>query len=164
MANEFTESETARWMAGLERRMSSAAAALYDSSGRVLVAKAHYKRYWSFPGGVVDAGETPRVAAACETAEEVGVVVDPAALQFCMVVDRVSTIAQTYQFIFETEVESSALEAIRLDDDEIEDYALVTREEILSGDRYYSQTAIKWAEGFTGYLEQRFGAGMQGDI
>ena len=164
MTREFTDAETIAWMEQLEKRMSSAAAALYDEQGRVLVVKAHYKNYWSFPGGVVDAGETPRVAAARETLEEVGITVASGDLQFVMVVDRVSTIAQTYQLIFETKVASSVFESVVLDGHEIEDWDLVTREQIIAGDKYYSQTTVKWAEGYGGYLEQEFGPGMQGDI
>ncbi len=161
---EFTDVETVDWMATLEKRMSSAAAALYTEDGRVLVVKAHYKKYWSFPGGVIDAGETPRRAAARETQEEVGVSVDPDRLIFKIVVDRVSTIAQTYQFIFDQLVAGECFERIVLDPGEIEDFALVTREQILSGDRYYSQTTVAWARGYEGYLEQQFGSSAQGDI
>lgn len=161
---EFTDIETVDWMATLEKRMSSAAAALYANDGRVLVVKAHYKKYWSFPGGVIDAGETPRRAATRETLEEVGLSIDAERLAFKIVVDRVSTIAQTYQFIFDQEVDSSLFEQIVLDPREIEEFALVTREQILSGDRYYSQTTLEWARGYEGYLEQQFGSAMQGDI
>jgi 8-oxo-dGTP pyrophosphatase MutT (NUDIX family) len=160
----FTDKETVDWMLHLDKRMSSAAAALYDKTGRVLVVKAHYKHYWSFPGGVVDAGETPRLAAVRETAEEVGLLVDADALKFVIIVDRVSPIAQTYQLIFEQEVASELLDTVVLDDDEIEDWTLVTREQIIAGDRYYSETTVEWAKGFTGYMEQQFGPGMQGDI
>ena len=82
MTRPFTDTETITWMSTLEKRMSSAAIALYDATGRVLVVKAHYKHYWSFPGGVVDAGETPRQAAVRETKEEVGVAVEADALAF----------------------------------------------------------------------------------
>lgn len=164
MTREFTDEETVAWMHNLEKRMSSAAAALFDERGRVLVVKAHYKQYWSFPGGVVDAGETPRVAAARETAEEVGLAVDVERLKFIMAVDRVSTIAQTYQFIFEQQIPSELFESVVLDGSEIEDWDVVTRDEIIAGNRYYSQTTVQWAKGFTGYMEQEFGPGRQGDI
>ena len=161
---EFTDTETVVWMNTLEKRMSSAAAALYADDGRVLVVKAHYKQYWSFPGGVIDAGETPRVAAARETLVEVGLPIDADTLQFKLVVDRVSHLAQTYQFIFDQRVEGELFEAIVLDEHEIEEYALVTREQIMSGDRYYSQSTVKWAEGYEGYLEQQFRSVGQSNI
>lgn len=161
---EFTDGETIDWLVTLEKRMSSAAIALYSADGRVLVVKAHYKKYWSFPGGVIDAGETPRNAAIREVREEVGIDIDADRLSFKIAVDRLSSIAQTYQFIFDEEVGSALFEHIQLDRDEIEDFALVTREQIMSRDRYYSQTTIKWAEGYTGYLEQQFRANTQGDI
>ena len=161
---EFTDSETVDWMSTLEKRMSSAAAALYDEDGRVLVVKAHYKKYWSFPGGVIDAGETPRLAAARETLEEVGIAIDADTLNFKIVVDRVSTIAQTYQFIFDQQVDGAMFDNIALDGREIEAFDLVTRDQIISGDRYYSQSTVKWAEGYMGYLEQQFANHAQGDI
>ena len=143
-------------MRSFEKRMSSAAVALFDQHGRVLVVKAHYKHYWSFPGGVIDAGETPRMAACRETFEEVGIRVQPDDLVFRMVVDRVGTVAETYQFVFQCAVDESTLGAARLDDKEIEGWALVTREEILAGGRYYSPSTVQWAEGSAGYFEQAF--------
>lgn len=161
---EYTHGETTSWIDSLEKRMSSAGVALYDDQGRVLVVKAHYKKYWSFPGGVVDEGETPRQAALRETKEEVDITVDNDDLRFRMIVNRVSTIAQTYQFTFEQQVDESVFQNIKLDGDEIEDFALVSREDIIASDRYYSQSTIHWAEGFTGYLELQFGDRVQGDI
>lgn len=60
------------------------AAALFDANGRVLMQqrpkeKAH-GGLWEFPGGKVDAGETPRAALARELREELAVVVDAADL------------------------------------------------------------------------------------
>ncbi len=143
-------------MRDFEKRMSSAAVALYDNRGRVLVVKANYKHYWSFPGGVIDAGETPRIAACRETSEEVGIHVQPDDLVFRMVVDRAGTIAETYQFVFECMVDEPTLDAASLDNKEIEEWALVTREEILAGGRYYSPSIVQWAEGNAGYFEQTF--------
>lgn len=161
---EYTHSETVSWIDTLEKRMSSAGIALYDDQGRVLVVKAHYKKYWSFPGGVVDAGETPRRAAQRETKEEVDIAVGDDGLRFRMIVNRVSAIAQTYQFIFDKQIDGSVFDSIKLDGDEIEGYALVSREDIIRGDRYYSASTVHWAEGFTGYLELQFGAQTQADI
>lgn len=153
---EYTSSETTALFETLEQRVSSAGIALYDSRGMVLVVKANYKRYWSFPGGIIDEGETPRQAAIRETGEEVGIVISDTSLHFSMVVNRVSSIAQTYQFIFDQEVESSLFETIKLDTTEIDEYALVSREDIIAGDRLYSASVVEWSKGFTGYLEQQF--------
>lgn len=163
-AHTYTDDETVAWMRGLDKRISSASAALYTKSDEVLVVKAHYKKYWSFPGGVVDAGETPLVAAAREVGEEVGIAIDANALRFRMAVSRSSPIALTYQFLFEQEVDRSMFDHIVLQQEEIADYAIVSRQQILDGDRYYAQTAHRWAENFTGYAEQQFGAGAQGYI
>jgi 8-oxo-dGTP pyrophosphatase MutT (NUDIX family) len=150
-ANEFSS-----WLARLERRASSAGVALYDVNGRVLIVKAHYKKYWSFPGGIIDAGETPRQAAVRETREEVGLPVHIDKLDFRLIVNRVSDVAQTYQFIFESRVGSSVLNHVLIDNKEIEAYALVSREDILHGDRKYSASVVEWAKGLLGYIEQDF--------
>ena len=155
----FSSAETKQYLQSVERRVSSAVVALYDEQARVLLVKATYKPYWTFPGGVVDAGETPVLAAVRETKEEVGLSIDTDKMQFCMVADRVSSVAHTYQFIFAQQISSKQLESAVIDRDEIEDWALVTRGEIMSGNRYYSQAAVCWAEGKQGYLEQQFDIG-----
>ena len=148
-----------KWLATLERRASSAGVALEDDKGRVLVVKASYKEYWSFPGGIVDPGETPLQAAVRECREEVNLSLDPAALSFRFVVDRVSDIAHTYQFIFTAPLSAELAHAVQRDGKEIEETAFVSREQILSHDRYYSQSTILWAKNFeAGYSEQVFGA------
>jgi 8-oxo-dGTP diphosphatase len=54
-----------------------AAVALVDTDGRVLLAERpagkHLAGLWEFPGGKVDAGETPEAALIRELAEELGI-------------------------------------------------------------------------------------------
>ena len=151
------QKKTSNWLSTLDRRASSAGVALIDTADRVLVVKAKYKRYWSFPGGIIDVNETPLRAAVREVKEEVGLDIDPTSLLFGFVVSRQSGIALTYQFVFYGSVEVTNASTIVLDGKEIEAYEFVTREQILAHDRKYSQSTVLWAKGFDkGYSEQSF--------
>ncbi|MEL1250069.1 (deoxy)nucleoside triphosphate pyrophosphohydrolase [Aurantiacibacter gilvus] len=63
------------------------AVALFDENGRVLLqqrpAGKHHGGLWEFPGGKVESGEIPQVALVREVAEELGIGLDPAALEPC---------------------------------------------------------------------------------
>ncbi len=51
-----------------------------DTDGRVLLCQLTYKRDWDLPGGVVEVGESPRLAVAREVAEELGLRLDAGTL------------------------------------------------------------------------------------
>ena len=144
------------WSKKLDRRVSSAAMILENSAGQALIVKASYKSYWTFPGGIVDAGETPKEAAIRETFEEVGITIDPVAVEFVAVVDRKSDIAQTYQFIFKTTLTKTMLEHLVLQDTELEAYALITKTDVASKNKPYGKVIDHWANGAIGYVEQLF--------
>lgn len=61
------------------------AAALIDAGGRVLMARRpagkQHAGLWEFPGGKVEAGEVPTAALVRELREELGIEVDPVALE-----------------------------------------------------------------------------------
>lgn len=159
VANYYSKEEDRLWLEGLERRVSSASVALYTDDGHVLVVKAHYKRYWSFPGGVMDNGESPRQAAVRETLEESGIAINERDLEFCFVVERASDIARTYQFLFQAKVDKTIFNALSAQADEIEQCDVVPKALIASKDRAYSQSTLAWANGFMGgYMEQQFDA------
>jgi 8-oxo-dGTP diphosphatase len=65
--------------AGPQRLVLVAAAALVDGDGRLLLAQRPAGKamagLWEFPGGKVDAGETPEAALVRELAEELGITV-----------------------------------------------------------------------------------------
>lgn len=149
----YTWFENKAFFDRLPKRVSSAALALVDTSGRVLIVKANYKEHWTFPGGIVDPDETPRQAAIRETSEEVGLTVSND-VSFVMVLDRMSKHAQSYQFIFQATLPDQLGMKIVLQDSEIDDYAFVSREQILAKDRFYAESVLRWAEERTGYIEQ----------
>ncbi|GHJ44456.1 ADP-ribose pyrophosphatase [Catellatospora sp. TT07R-123] len=64
--------DPAQWYQSLPTFHVSASALVTDAEGRVLLVKATYRDHWSFPGGIVEAGEPPHLAAARELAEEAG--------------------------------------------------------------------------------------------
>lgn len=156
MAREYTSEEHQAWLKGLPSIPAGATMMLEDPSGRLLLVKADYRRYWTPPGGVVDAGESPKQAAIRETSEEVGLTIQPNTVRFMGVAYRKSsTFLDTYQFIFGASLSQERAEAIILGESEIEDHAFVTKEQVLSGDRAYSQVVVNWAnEAVTHYDEQ----------
>jgi 8-oxo-dGTP pyrophosphatase MutT (NUDIX family) len=56
--------------AGLPRKRVISQLAIRDTAGRLLLCRLTYKPDWDLPGGVVEVGESPRVAAAREVREE----------------------------------------------------------------------------------------------
>lgn len=150
------------WMDRQPRRISSSAMILENSVGQALIVKANYKPYWTFPGGIIDANETPREAAIRETLEEVGIAVDAEKVKFFAVANRKSRVAETYQFIFTAPLNMGTLDKIVLQSSEIDEYALVTKEQVRSGDKDYGKVILHWADNTTGYIEQTFGKDTTG--
>ncbi|MDH2426663.1 NUDIX hydrolase [Sphaerisporangium sp. TRM90804] len=63
---------TGDFLASLNKIVASAGAFITDPQGRVLLVKPNYRDHWGWPGGHVDAGETPEQACAREITEELG--------------------------------------------------------------------------------------------
>ncbi|GFE13141.1 ADP-ribose pyrophosphatase [Streptomyces glebosus] len=72
----------AAYIAGLPRVIAGAGTLFRDAEGRLLLVEPNYRDTWILPGGTVesDAGESPRQAARRETAEEIGLDIEPGAL------------------------------------------------------------------------------------
>jgi 8-oxo-dGTP pyrophosphatase MutT (NUDIX family) len=151
----FSNSRLAAWLKSVSR-VSSAALILEDSEGRALIVKANYKRYWTFPGGVIDLGETPLQGAVRETREEVGIKIDPATVTFAWVANRTSKLADTYQFVFRAPLPIGAQTQVHLQASEIDEYLFITREDVRSNNRPYGKVLQQWAAGTSGYVEQTF--------
>jgi ADP-ribose pyrophosphatase YjhB (NUDIX family) len=64
----------------IPRKRMASSVLFTDGSGRVLLVEPAYKEVWELPGGAVEAGESPRDAAAREVLEELGLVIEPGPL------------------------------------------------------------------------------------
>ncbi|MGX1851892.1 NUDIX domain-containing protein [Streptomyces sp. NPDC055299] len=72
----------ASYIAGLPRVLAGAGVIFRDAEGRLLLVEPNYRDTWILPGGTVesDRGESPRQAARRETAEEIGLDIEPGPL------------------------------------------------------------------------------------
>jgi RimJ/RimL family protein N-acetyltransferase/8-oxo-dGTP pyrophosphatase MutT (NUDIX family) len=64
----------------LPRKRAIAQMLVRDPAGRVLTCKLTYKRDWDLPGGVVEVGESPQLAAGREVKEELAIDIAPGRL------------------------------------------------------------------------------------
>jgi 8-oxo-dGTP pyrophosphatase MutT (NUDIX family) len=64
----------------LPRKRAISQMLVRDPEGRVLLCQLTYKRDWDLPGGVVEVGESPRLAVQREVEEELGLDVEPGEL------------------------------------------------------------------------------------
>jgi ADP-ribose pyrophosphatase YjhB (NUDIX family) len=67
------DNSRAAYYSSLPRRRCGAGALFLDLAGRVLIVEPTYKPTWEIPGGVVEAGESPRQTCVRECAEELGI-------------------------------------------------------------------------------------------
>lgn len=64
----------------LPRKRAISQLLVRDTEGRVLLCELTYKRDWDLPGGVVEVGESPKLAVAREVREELGLDLEPGEL------------------------------------------------------------------------------------
>ncbi|MET7711549.1 NUDIX hydrolase [Streptomyces sp. NPDC005407] len=155
----MTTSDYATYIASLPRILAGAAVLFRDGQGRVLLVEPNYREGWALPGGTVesDLGETPRRAARRETLEEIGLDVELGAL---LTVDWVPGVARPpiAAYVYDGGVlTEERIEAIRLQEEELVSWRLVSRDEIRKyllgslGDRVLA--ALDAVEAGTGTVE-----------
>ncbi|MGN9837786.1 NUDIX domain-containing protein [Nonomuraea sp. H19] len=115
----------------VNRVITGAAAYITDEHGRVLLVDPNYRDHWTFPGGMIDAGEHPAQACAREIAEELGleVEVEVGALLTVAWTDGLPNIPYSLvTFTFDCgEIASDT--PITLQAEELDDYGFFTVEE-----------------------------------
>jgi ADP-ribose pyrophosphatase YjhB (NUDIX family) len=117
----------AAYIASLPRILAGAATLFRDAEGRVLLVEPNYRAGWGLPGGTVesDDGESPRQGARRETAEEIGLDIQPGRL---LAVDWVRGNGRPplVAYLYDGGVLSSEqLSAIRLQEEELLSWRLV---------------------------------------
>ncbi|MFF5138350.1 NUDIX domain-containing protein [Streptomyces sp. NPDC013157] len=122
----------AAYIASLPRILAGAAALIRDTEGRILLVEPNYREGWALPGGTVesDDGETPRQGARRETLEEIGLDREMGRL---LAVDWVHGAGRPpiVAYLYDGGVVSDAdLRAIRLQEEELLSWRLVSREEL----------------------------------
>lgn len=158
MAHLYSSKGNDHWLHAMHARPSSAVIILEDDQHKALLVKTNYKTHWTFPGGMIDAEETPKQAAIREVAEEVGLTFQADDVRFGWMAARHSTIADTYQFIFKAKLKPGQVDMIILQASEIDEWRLVSKSEVLSNNMHYAKTVELWAkDNVDGYVEQTFG-------
>lgn len=116
--------DDAEWYASLPSFTASGAALLTDAAGAVLLVKPWYREEWQLPGGIMEAGESPRQCAEREAAEEIGVAVTAAALLAVHWLSPVGARRATFAFVFDCGTLTDP-GAVRLQEAELDDFAFV---------------------------------------
>jgi 8-oxo-dGTP pyrophosphatase MutT (NUDIX family) len=111
----------------LPNKPAAAGCLFSDDSERLLFLRPTYKEFWEVPGGVVEDGESPKEACRREIIEELGF--DHQTFHLLCVDYRSDRDA--YRFLFDGgKLSEDDIRVLRLQEDEIAEYAFLTVEEI----------------------------------
>lgn len=117
----------ATYLAGLPRVLAGAGTLFRDAEGRLLLVEPNYRDTWILPGGTVesDDGESPRQAARRETAEEIGLDIEPGPLLLIDWVRRKDRPPLVFYLYDGGVLDADRLAAIRLQEEELLSWRLV---------------------------------------
>ena len=118
----------------LPRKRIGAGALILNEQDEVLIVKQSYKDYWSISGGVVDDGESPRVACIREVREELGIdlkIADFICLDYTNVIENGEKREHLQFIFFGGKLSEEEIGKIKIDNEEIIDLKFVKIEEAL---------------------------------
>lgn len=121
------------YFAGLPRKTVSAGCIIRNDAGHILLVKPTYKSGWEVPGGVCEADEAPRVTAAREAREELGIDVAVGRALCIDHANRVPPLPDGLHFLFDGGILApDQITAINLPAAELSEFRFVAREQILT--------------------------------
>ncbi|MFJ6466738.1 NUDIX domain-containing protein [Streptomyces sp. NPDC091387] len=128
----MTTDDYATYIDGLPKVLAGAACIFRDAEGRLLLVEPNYRDGWTLPGGTIESaeGETPRQAARRESAEEIGLDLEPGRL---LAVDwaRGTTRPPIVAYVYDGGVlDEQQLNAVRIQEEELLSWKLVGRAEL----------------------------------
>ncbi|MEV0783765.1 NUDIX hydrolase [Streptomyces sp. NPDC050423] len=128
----MTTDDYATYIDGLPKVLAGAACIFRDAGGRLLLVEPNYRDDWTLPGGTIESaeGETPRQAARRESAEEIGLDLEPGrllAVDWARGTARPPIVAYVYDGGILNEQQ---LKAVRIQEDELLSWKLVGRAEL----------------------------------
>jgi 8-oxo-dGTP diphosphatase len=146
------------YLESLPKKRMAAGGLFFNAKGKILILKPTYREYWSIPGGVIEANESPRQAFIREVQEEIGIECQPGRLLCIDYISESESNNESVQFVFFGGVITK--DDIKIANDEISDYQFLEPEKGLSLLGIYSQRRIgKCLEsldrGITLYLEDQ---------
>ncbi|WP_328897305.1 NUDIX hydrolase [Streptomyces sp. NBC_00236] len=123
----MTTNDYAAYIAGLPKVLAGAACLFRDARGRVLLVEPNYRKGWALPGGTIESadGETPRQGARRESAEEIGLDLEPGRL---LAVDWTRGTARPpiVAYVYDGGVlDEKQLKAVRVQEEELLSWKLV---------------------------------------
>lgn len=145
--------------ASLPRKRAGAAALFFNSQSDILLVNPTYVDHWLFPGGGVEADESPMTGCAREVQEELGLTVTPGRLLCVDYLPHDGHKTEAFQFMFDGGVLSQEqIARIALQESELCEYRFVTpgQAEALLSPRSAQRLALclqARAQGTTLYLE-----------
>jgi 8-oxo-dGTP diphosphatase len=116
------------WRSRQPKKLVGAKIVLRSTNGNVLLVKPTYKPTWQLPGGVVEAGESPLVAAMREVCEETGLVCDGVDARLAEVIAKTSEDTLLIMYEYTKAIDEARELAIQLE--ELEAYEWVTPDKV----------------------------------